>query len=119
MLRMPQQSRHFSFLDKSELLKLKMKALRSGVWFKALRRIDRVLADLTSVAYNVHSITLAKCILAVTQKPHILFESELSRSLRSKDLIIYTFSPAFSSLKNHWSTQNSERQHSVQKESSA
>jgi hypothetical protein len=35
------------FLEKAQLLKLKLKAMRSGVWFRALSRIDRVLVDLT------------------------------------------------------------------------
>jgi hypothetical protein len=37
----------FRFLDKKLLVNLKTKAMRSGVWFKALQRIDRVLFDLT------------------------------------------------------------------------
>jgi hypothetical protein len=83
MLRMPRQSRSFSFIDKSELLKLKTKAMRSGAWFKALRRIDRVLVDLTiKVASTIRSITLAKSILTVTRKLQELLESDLARAMR-------------------------------------
>jgi hypothetical protein len=81
---MPRQKRNSSFLDKSQLLKLKTKAMRSGVWFKALNRIDRVLVDLTiKVAGNVRSITLAKGILTVTRKLQELLESELTRTIRN------------------------------------
>jgi hypothetical protein len=57
--------------------------MRSGVWFKALRRIDRVLIDLTiKVVGNVRSVTLAKSILALTRKLEGIMESRLSRALR-------------------------------------
>jgi hypothetical protein len=105
MLMIPRQCRNFSFLDKSELLKLKMKAMRSGMWLKSLRGIDRVLVDLTSVACNVHSITLAKCILAVTQKLHILFESELSCTLRS---ICFPTTFKLSVLAQKWGNTNTQ-----------
>ena len=54
------------FLEKAHLMKLKLKAMRAGVWFRALPRIDRVLVDLTiRVAGNVRSFILAENILAV------------------------------------------------------
>jgi hypothetical protein len=72
-----------NFLNKAQLVKLKLKAMRAGVWFRALPRIDRVLVDLTiKVASNVRSITLAKNILAVIRKLGGLLESSLSRALR-------------------------------------
>ena len=82
MLMMP-RSRNFSFFDKAELLRLKMKAMRSGVWFKALRRIDRLLVDLTiRVASKLRSVTLADS-LVVRRKLQEFLESKLSRSVRS------------------------------------
>ena len=73
-----------SFLNKKQLVKLRMKALRAGVWFRALPRIDRVLVDLTiKVASSVRSTTLAKNILVVTRKLEGLLESSLSRAFRS------------------------------------
>ena len=77
------QGKTFSFLNKKQLLELKLKALRSGVWFKALRRIDRVLIDLTiRVAGGVRSIILAKGIFAVTRKLEGIMETRISRVLR-------------------------------------
>jgi hypothetical protein len=72
------------FIDKAQLVKLKLKAMRSGVWFKALRRIDRVLFDLTIrvVRYNVRSVALVKSIRAVMGKLEGLLESGLSRVIR-------------------------------------
>ncbi|MBN1358376.1 hypothetical protein JW988_06360, partial [Candidatus Bathyarchaeota archaeon] len=57
-----------SFINKNQLIKLRSKAKRAGVWFRALPRIDRVLVDLTiRVASSIRSATLAKNILAVTK----------------------------------------------------
>jgi len=51
------------FINKKQLVNLKTKAMRSGAWFKALQRIDRVLFDLTiRVVDNIRSSTLAKSI---------------------------------------------------------
>jgi galactitol-specific phosphotransferase system IIC component len=73
----------FSFLNKTQLVKLRLKAMRAGVWFRALPRIDRVLVDLTiRVAGSIRSVTLAKNILAVTRKLEKLLESRLLRAFR-------------------------------------
>ena len=70
------------FLQRSQLLKLKLKAMRSGVWFKRLPRIDRVLVDLTiKVASAVHSFTLATNILTVIRKLESIMESKFSRAV--------------------------------------
>jgi len=83
---MPETLLHEStsnFLNKAQLVKLKLKAMRAGVWFRALPRIDRVLVDLTiKVAGNVRSITLAKNILVIIRKLEGLLESSLLRAWR-------------------------------------
>ena len=72
-----------SCINKSQLIKLRSKAKRAGVWFRALPRIDRVLVDLTIiVASSIRSVTLAKNILAVTNKLEGLLESSLLRAFR-------------------------------------
>jgi len=69
-----------SFLTKTQLVKLRLKAIRAGVWFRALPRIDRVLVDLTiRVASSIRSPTLAKNILVVTRKLEGLLETSLLR----------------------------------------
>ena len=78
-----------NFLEKTQLLKLKQKAMRAGVWFKSLPRIDRVLVDLTiKVADSIRSPHLAKCILAITGKLENLLENRLSRAIREIGLPI-------------------------------
>ena len=77
------QANIFSFINKNQLIKLRSKAKRAGVWFRALPRIDRVLVDLTiRVASSIRSFTLAKNILAVTKKLEGLMESSLLRAFR-------------------------------------
>jgi hypothetical protein len=71
------------FLNKKQLIKLRLKAIRAGVWFRALPRIDRVLVDLTiKVASTVRSVILAKSILTIIRKLEELLESRLLRVLR-------------------------------------
>ncbi len=70
-------------LNRTQLVKLKAKAMRAGVWFRALPRIDRVLVDLTiKVTENIRSSHLAKSIFAVVDKLEGLLESSFLKSLR-------------------------------------
>ena len=72
-----------SSLNRTQLIKLRIKAIRAGVWFKALPRIDRVLVDLTiKVAENIRSSILAKSIFEVVGKLGELLESSVLKSLR-------------------------------------
>jgi hypothetical protein len=74
-------------LRKERLLKLKLKAIRCGVWFRALSRIDRALVDLTiKVAGRVRSFTLAKILFSVVKKLEEAFESRVLRVLREVGL---------------------------------
>ena len=83
------QQNSTSFLDKATLLKLKLKAMRAGVWFRALPRIDRVLVDLTiKVADTIRSPHLARSILSVVGKLEGLLESRLQRAIREIGLPI-------------------------------
>jgi hypothetical protein len=71
------------FLGKTQLMKLRLKAIRTGVWFKVLPRIDRVLVDLTiKVASNICSFTLASNILSVIRKLENIMESKFLRTIR-------------------------------------
>jgi hypothetical protein len=69
----------FGFLNKKGITELKKKAMRKGVWFKALTRIDRVLVELTlKVSICIRSHKLAKSILAVEKKLHEALENKLN-----------------------------------------
>jgi hypothetical protein len=73
----------FCFLDRKRLVSLKTRAMRSGAWFKALQRIDRVLFDLTiRVVDTIRSAKLAKSIAVITRKLEDAMESSFSSRLR-------------------------------------
>ena len=73
----------FRFLDRSQLVKIKVRAVRAGVWYRALPRIDRVLVDVTiSVAKTVRSVCLARGLSSVVRKLEDLLESRVARAVR-------------------------------------
>ena len=77
------QNNTFSFIEKKQLIKFKCKAIRAGVWFKALTRIDRVLIDLAiKVTQSIRSPSLAKCIVSITRKLEGLLENRLERAMK-------------------------------------
>jgi hypothetical protein len=70
-------------LNRIRLVNLRTKAIRAGVWFKALPRIDRVLVDLTiKVTENIRSANLAKGLFAIIDKLEGLMENNISKTLR-------------------------------------
>jgi hypothetical protein len=74
-------------LEHSSMRKIKMKAIRSGAWFKVLPRIDRVLFDLTiKVTKNIRSYTLSQSILSIIQKIENALQSPLSKAIRNVGL---------------------------------
>ena len=90
----------FSFLSKTQLIKLRLRAVRAGVWFKALPRIDRALVDLTiKVASSIRSTTLAENLLAITKKLEGLLESSLLRAFRG---VAYTLAQKLSLVAQKW-----------------
>lgn len=79
------QEKAFCFLlRKEKLLKLRLKAIRCGVWFRTLSRIERAIIDLTiKVVDRVRSFTLAKNLLSVVKKLKGAFENRLSHALEA------------------------------------
>lgn len=81
------QDDSFSFLNRTQLERVKLKAIRAGVWFRALPKIDRALVDLTiKVADSVRSAFLAQRILLVARKLESFLESKFSRAVREVGL---------------------------------
>jgi hypothetical protein len=100
------QNSTFSFLDKTQLIKLKLKAMRAGVWFRVLRRIDRVLFDLTiKVARCIRSSILANCILSIIGKLEALLESKLARAIRN---IGFPLASQLSLLAQKWGNEGAQ-----------
>jgi len=71
-------------LSRSELVNLRVKARRRGVWFRALSRVERGLIDLSiKVVEKVRSLVLAKSLTCVVEKLLNAMESEVTRLMRT------------------------------------
>jgi hypothetical protein len=92
------------FIGKGQLLRLKLKAVRAGVWFRSLPRIDRVLVDLTiKVAQNIRSPFLASSILSVARKLEGLLENKFARAIRE---VGFPLACKLSTLAKEWGNRN-------------
>lgn len=70
-------------LCRTELAKIKKKALRHGIWFKILSRIERIQMDLTvKVVDKVKSILLAKVLRSIIVRLFDAMESQVKRLMR-------------------------------------
>jgi hypothetical protein len=88
------------FLDKSKLLRLKLRAMRAGVWFRALPQIDRALLEVTlKVKADIRNLTLVKSISAVASKLEGLIGGKL---LRAVGEIGFPLAHKFGALAKKW-----------------
>jgi hypothetical protein len=72
-----------SLLSKTQLAKIRLKAVRAGVWFRALRRIDRALIDLTiMVTSTITSKTLTERLHAILGKLGGTITGNFTKSFR-------------------------------------
>jgi len=70
-------------LTKIELTKMKVRAIRRGLWFKVLSRTERASIDLTiKVVERVRSLLLAKVLGAIVRKLLDAMESRVARVIR-------------------------------------
>ncbi len=71
-------------LSRRGLVNLKSRALRSGAWFTALRRVERALVDCSiRIVDEVRSTVLAKVLLSIVKKLEDASESRVSRAIRA------------------------------------
>ena len=71
---------HFS---REEIIKVKNIALRKGVWYKALNRIERACIDLViKVVEKVRSFSLKKVLFSILNKLKVALESPVQRLMR-------------------------------------
>ena len=72
-------------LTRGTLAKLKLKAVRKGCWFKALKQNERTLLNLTiSVVKRVRSFLLAKAVSRLLCKLCDAMESKIYRLMRTE-----------------------------------
>lgn len=89
-----------NIITRNQLTKLKLKAIRAGVWFKALPRIDRVLIDLTiQVTESIRSTHLAKSVVTVISKLEGLLQSKFEHLAKTIGRLL---AERASSIAQHW-----------------
>ena len=70
-------------LCRTELEKIKKRALRRGIWFKVLSKIERIQVDLTiKVVKVVKSIILSKVLHSIVKKLLNAMESRVARLMK-------------------------------------
>lgn len=74
----------FSFMDRASLIRLRLSAIRAGVWFRRLPRIDRVLVELTIrvARAKILGASLIHRLFAVVSKLKGLLENKLSLMIK-------------------------------------
>jgi len=71
-------------LGRDELIKVRTRALRRGVWFRGLTRAERAVVDLTiRVVERVRSLLLEKVLISVVKKLLDAMEGEAARLMRT------------------------------------
>ena len=70
-------------LTRRKLVEIKRKAIRRGVWFVALNKVERACINITSkVVKRVQSILLAKALTTIVKKLLYAMESKVERLIR-------------------------------------
>jgi len=70
-------------LMRSEIIRIKARALRRGVWFRVLTRVERACIDLViKVVERVRSCLLQKVLSSVLNKLEEAMESQVRRLMR-------------------------------------
>ena len=68
---------------KSMLAKIRIKAIRRGIWFRVLDRLERASIDLTiRVVEKVRSTVLTRMLMSIVKKLSEAMESKVSRMMR-------------------------------------
>jgi hypothetical protein len=72
------------FLSRLELMRLKQKALRRGIWHKILSRIERSLVELAIATVNkIRSLVLARSLALIVEKLSGIFGSNVQRQVQA------------------------------------
>jgi hypothetical protein len=70
-------------LTRRKLVEIKRKALRRGVWFTALNKVERACIDITTkVVERVQSVFLAKVLTTIVKKLLYAMENKVERLMR-------------------------------------
>lgn len=74
-------------IKNTQLMKLRNKSIRFGVWFRKLQMLYRVLIDLTiTVTESARSVALTAHLVVVIRKIENVIERQVTRVVTSVDL---------------------------------
>ena len=95
-------------IGRAQLIKLRAKAIRTGAWFRSLRKIDRALIDLTIMVThdNIRSVALANNIISVMKKLEGFSEHSLRRIVKE---VGFPLAQKASSLAQKWGNQSANK----------
>ena len=69
-----------TLLTRSEMIKVKTRALRRGIWFRALTKTDRACIDLAIIVVErIRSRLLQKVLFSIIKKLDEIMESQIQR----------------------------------------
>jgi hypothetical protein len=95
------------FLRRCDLVRLKCKALRRGVWFRTLSRIERSLIDLAIVTVRrIRSFVLARSVGFVVKKLVGIFESSVLRRIQT---VGFPLARKLSGIAQNWGNESAVR----------
>ena len=105
MLEIVFQKKAPNVIGRTQLIKLRFKAMRTGAWFRSLRKIDRALIDLAIMVTHdsIRSIALANTISSVMKKLEDISEHSLRRIVKE---VGYPLAQKASSLAQKWGNQS-------------
>jgi hypothetical protein len=73
-----------SSLTRNDLVGLRSRALRRGVWFRVLGRVERSLVDLAiRIVHRVRNPVLYKALVSIVNKLWDSFDDRVSRAIRT------------------------------------
>ena len=105
MLEIMSQRNTPGVMGRAQLVKLRLRAIRAGAWFRSLRKIDRALIDLAIIVTrnNIRSQALAKNITSVMEKLERISDSSLRRIVRE---VGFPLAQKASSFAQKWGNQS-------------
>lgn len=94
-------------LTREALARMKLKAIRCGVWFKNLSRYERKFMDLVvRVTSKVRSFLLAKLLFRIIEKLLDALEGEVARLMRT---VGRTLAQKLSGIAQCWGNRSARR----------
>ena len=91
-------------LTKSMLANVRIRALRRGLWFKTLNRLERAGVDLTlKVVDKVRSSVLTKMLTSIVAKLSEALEGRVARTMRE---VGYSLAQQISRIAQEWGNKS-------------